>query len=568
MRTSHRFFAALLAVLLGAISAGQDTDARPRRKRAPNTEKPKQNPEEKPKNEAALKKPEKKTSDNERDTGAELEIGPEDGEVEAVAIRLRDVVHSALKFSPALKRAEFDWKSAQLEVGRKNARFSPILSGQVGGRSERLYNEYATNASESIRTIHTASAEASLASRIRTGATYSITAKAGRIDEATNSFLRPITPIYVNELSSQITQPLLRGRGYAANAANVDRELATTELLQAQGQELRLAIALQAVSSYWVLVLRREELEILRNNVAEAVTLKEIVKRRVRVGQDAQSSIVQADAAVAIRMQAVEAARVGIVDAERALMGDAYLHESKLVEYSQVPVPTEKVNEEVPSVNFQKELSAALEHRPEAVRMREELKVAKLEKRIASDLLRPRLDLYGTAGILGFAGTPGVDTPELLQGGIGSSIQNLAGFKAPFFEIGVMFEIPLGNVDAKNAYKQSEIAISRAKMQNVSSRIALDIRAALQRVRIAGSSLDAAKESLRLSEENVRAMKLRYEGGGTTLFDVTRSQDEVTQAKARIAVARAQIEVAKAGLEAAQGTLLKRFGVDERFGKH
>ncbi len=508
---------------------------------------------------------------------AHTEVGPGGGVAETVDLRLKDVVLSALKHSPAIQRARLDWKTASLDIGRSKARFAHTLSAQANGGSERTYNILASDVTQGISTIHTASLEASLSSLLRTGATYSVTAKAGRLNETrANPLFRPVTPLYTNELSGRITQPLGQGRGYAANTAKIDRASANAELREAEGHELRLAVALRAVSSYWALVLRREELTILENNVADALTLKEIVKRRVRAGQDPQSSIVQADAAIAERVQAVEAARVAIVDAERVLLGDAFLAESKLVSYSQVPVPVEKIDEIAPVVDFEKELAAALKNRPEAVRMREELRLATLDRSIASDKLRAKVDVYAVGGILGLAGrsnvpatddagNPRSQPPSLLQGGLGTSFENLAGINAPFFELGIQVSIPLGNRDAKNAYQQAEIAVERTKAQNVESRIALDIRAASQRVRIAASSLNAAKESLRLSQENVKAMKLRYQGGGATLFDVTRSQDEVTQSRARTALARAQIAVAKAGLEAAQGTLLMRFGVEQQF---
>jgi outer membrane protein TolC len=554
---------ALLAATVVLLAGGQDADGQRRGRKGP-----------KQSSKSTPQKPQPKKSTPASPTVVHTEVGPEEGDVETVELRLEDVVRSALEYSPAVRRAELDWKTASLEIGRKEARFDPVLGAEASGGSARDYNQYATDVSQEISTIHTASLQASLNSLLRTGATYSVIGKTARTNETrANPLFRPITPVYTNELSGRISQPLARGRGYKANAAQIDREAANTELLQAQGRELRLAVALQAVSSYWALVLRREELKILETNVAEAITLKEIVERRVRAGQDPQSSLVQAAAAIAERVQAVEAARVAIVDAERALLGDAYLPESKLVTYSQVPVPVEQVDENAPPVDFQKELVAALKNRPEAVRMQEELKLAKLDQSIASDKLRVRFDIFAVAGIRGLAGRSNVPAggslaqpPDLLQGGVGKSLGNLAGFNAPFYEIGVQFELPLGNVDAKNAYRQSKIAVQRAKAQNVESRISLDIRAASQRVRIAASSLNAAKESLRLSQENVKAMKLRYQGGGATLFDVTRSQDEVTQSKARTALARAQIAVAKAGLEAAQGTLLKRFGVEKRFG--
>lgn len=559
-----RLFGTLLAIFFLVLQGG-DADAQRRRRKKPKGPAPEPVA-------ASSETPEPAST-----VAGHIEVGPGEGEVDLVELRLADVIRSALDYSPAVQRAKIDWQSAKQDIEKQQARFDMNLTGSASHRSERSANQFKnaaddTDNQEDVTTRNTTAVQAGLQSLLSTGASYSVTASLSRVNiKGASPLFFPITPSWNNELSARITQPLMRGRGDSANQALVDREKANTELRQAQGWELRLAVALQAATSYWALVLRREELTILETNVANAITLQEIVERRVRAGQDPQSSIVQAASVVAERLQAVEAARTAIVDAERALLFDGYLADSKTVQFGQVPVPVETVDETIPSFNFEKELAEAFENRPEAQRLQQEIKVAELDQKIASNDVRPQLDVYFAGGLTGFGGTAADPTNTLVQpidlidGGLSQSVSNLGTFKTPFYEVGVSFAMPLGQRAAKSAYKQSELAVLRAKAQNIETQIALDVRAASQRVRIAARSLESAKESLRLAEENLEAMKLRYQGGGATLFDVTRTQDEVTRSKARIALAKAQTAVAKAGLEAAQGTLLQKMGLPTRF---
>ncbi len=496
------------------------------------------------------------------------EFGPKQGNAKARSLHLGEAVRSALAHHPAVVRQRIDTRIAELAIEQEKARYVPVITGSGRARYERLYNELADDPSQDINPVNTAALAAGIQGMMRSGATYSLSAEGARRSEPNaNAFLVRLTPRWTSMIAGRWVQPLKRGAGFAANGARIERERITVELRTSEEREQLVAVALNVVSSYWALVLRREELRILETNVAAAVTLEEIVARRVRAGQDPQSSLGEAALAVTERRRAVEGARVAIVDAERELLGHAYLNRSGLLKLSEVPVPVEALNSKPVEVTFDDELETALENRPEAARIKQEVRLARLESEIADNSMKYRLDLYAEGGLLGLGGrnntSPGdAQPPDILIGGVERSAINIAKLKSPFLEVGFQVEIPFDNSGAVAASRQAKARIKRAQAQDIETQISLDVRAAVQRLRIASRSLSVASEAHELAQKNVAAKQLRYEGGGATLFDVTLAQDKVAQALARVALAKAQLAVARANLAAARGTLLSQFQVD------
>lgn len=501
-----------------------------------------------------------------------VEYGPDGVAANTVDLTLEAAVRSALAYSPSMKRSALDTRIAQLAIGRLQAGFSPTLSLEGRGGFQRRYNEFAGRDNSPFSNVTDASVNAELTGLTTFGGRYTLRSEAGWLSQP-NEFFATLSPRYSSLVAGRWVQPLMRDSGKKANLALVKRERLTVELREAQERELLLSGALKVVSSYWALVLRREELKIIETNIEAARTLEQVVIRRVRAGEDAKSALVQAQAAVAERVQALEIGRVAVADAERALLGDSYLHETGILKLTDVPVPVDRHNDESPAISLAKEIEVALKNRPEVARMKREVRLASIDLDIAKNSKKIRLDVYAEAGLLGLSGRSKFDAnvpaneqpPSALIGGPGSTVLNMP--RAPFFEVGIQMQLPFNNTNAKNAVEQAKIRIKRAQTQDVETRVKLDVRNAVQRVRIATASLLAAKESLRLAEENLGAQTRRYEGGGATLFDVTRSQDDLSRAQAQVALSRGQLAISQAVLESARGTLLSSFGVDVNVAK-
>ena len=496
----------------------------------------------------AVAQPKKDKKDKEKE-----EEAPEQPQVE---VTLAEAVTAAMAYHPAVTAVRSDNKSARIGIDRVDATFAPVLTLNGSSRREELFNE-GTAGDLTIRSTRSAG-DVGVVGKTKIGTTYELLFSAAR---ETNTVLGGLSPRFPTALSARLTQPLLRGGWLAANKGLVEREEVNAQLTAAAGHERLEQLVLEVVASYYTLALRREEVAIARTNLEAAETLKAVVERRVRAGQDARSSLIQADATVAERRRAVEAARVSVINAEQAFLLSSYLTRAKSISPGDAVVPVDRAPGNDFAPDYEDELAKAYENRPEVLRAQRAIKLAELDHKIAQNNRRWRFDVYGLAGVAGLAGSNAMGGAPLaeLDGGLSTSLGNLSS--GPFFEVGVVIEIPLDNDDRAGAARQAKLELDKARAVDARTVVSLDVRAAIQGLNIARNNLKIALSAQDLAKKNVAAQNRRYKGGGITLFDLIRAQDERSATDAQVALARAQLEVAFANLEASRGTLLAKYGL-------
>jgi len=489
--------------------------------------------------------------------------------VNETKLTLADAVRSALAHHPESARIKLDTKIAEADVPRQRGQFDPVLKVSAAGRRENTYYAEAEASANGVNEVDSTWVNGSIEGRTTFGGTYALNFRTSQTeDKGEPGFFIRLAPQYENILFGRYTQALLRGGGFTPNRGQIDRAKLEAALANAEQRRQLEQLALKVVASYWELEVRHERVSISESNLADAVKLREYVERQFKAGRTAHSDITQADVTVAERQQAVDAAELAVIEAERALLDATYLTEGGLRADDTI-VLVDKPATQAVKRDFDQDVATALAKRPEFTRAQRALEAARLDAEIAANQRRFRLDIYGEAGVVGFSGInvvpPGLgipDPPALVQGGFGKSISNMVGGEAPFFEVGVQLEIPLGNRERRAAARQAQLAADKERALDVRSLVIHEVRAAFQRVVIVARRFETATTTLKLAQENVNEQELRYRGGAGVLFDVVRSQEQLASARAAVALAAAEQEVAVLQLEAARGTLLARLGVE------
>jgi outer membrane protein len=478
-----------------------------------------------------------------------------------ISISAADAVRSALNHNPAIVQRQLDVAIAAEEIVRQQGLFRPTLATQV---SYRQFGQYTSNRDAPTVTARAAVVNSALTGRTGLGGTYSLNVRG---ESGYSLFFPNLLPNFQTGVFGRYTQPLLRDGGATPNRGLVERAELAHAATKVEYDDRRLRLAIEVVESYWRLVVRWEEVKIREANLSEARNLRELIERRIKGGQAPRSDAIQADVTVAERQQAVRQAMRAVVDAERELLGLTFLSRSEQFQWEHVIVPSERPAEQPTTLVFTEQLEIALRERPEVQRVERELQLARLDRAIADNASKARLDLYAEAGLLGLAGLSTIPAGEpgapavILRGGLGQAVGNMVGVEAPFFEVGVQLEIPLGNDLRAAAARQAKLRVDRILADDVRTGIALDVRAAMQSLEIARSRLDGAKSAQVLASQNVESMRKRYDGGAATVFDTLRAQDELARAQAEVVLAAAEQEVALVLVIAARGTLLEHFGI-------
>jgi outer membrane protein TolC len=484
---------------------------------------------------------------------------------EEIRVTVADAVRSALASNPQVTRWKIDIEIAEAEVTRRSGLFDPLLRLNVFGRRDSIYSGNPEATPTGVYTVDSSGVQSSLEGRTGWGGVYALVfTTSRRRSGALPPFFAQLVPEYTNVLSARYTHPLRRDAGSIPNRGQVEQAKVAAEVTEAQQRELLNQVVVQVVASYWDLVVRHERVRIAQANLAAAIRLRELVEKQVKAGGAPRADITQTDVTVAERRQAVDTAWLAVVDAERALLDVTFLRQGKLSPADTL-VLVDQLATDPEKRDFDADVAVAMQKRPELQRVERAIEAARLNRQIADNQRRARVDLYVEGGLGGYAGQPlsdpSINPPELLIGGVGRSYSNMFGFRAPFVEVGLQIELPVRNREREGLARQAELAHARERAVDVRSLVIHELRAASQRLVIATRRLQTAVTQVKHAKDNVTAQEARYRNGAGIVFDVFRTQEELARAQAEQVLAAAEQQVALAQVEAARGTLLERLGL-------
>jgi outer membrane protein len=189
----------------------------------------------------------------------------------------------------------------------------------------------------------------------------------------------------------------------------------------------------------------------------------------------------------------------------------------------------------------------------------------------------PRVDIFGTIGTMGLGGRSSTETADFMGGG--GFFKNLFGKKPDLWSrhwddvadsmatgdfynylIGLKIEFPLGNRFAKSQYSKAKIEAARAVtlLRDLENTVINEVRESVRQVGTDTERVEAAKASLRLAQEKLKAEEKKYEVGLSTTHDLLEFQEDLARATSREAMARADYMKSLADLARVKGVLLKK----------
>ncbi|MBC7910463.1 MAG: TolC family protein [Pyrinomonadaceae bacterium] len=409
----------------------------------------------------------------------------------------------------------------------------------------------------------------------------------------TNNQFTAINPQYPTALTFSYTQPLWRGFGFDINRRQIEVAKKSLSLTDAQFRQRTIETITSVQRTYWDLVYALRNLQIQRDAVRDARLQLEHNKRLVQEGLLAPIDVVAADAQVSGFEQSVYTALEDVSRAENNLKNliaenrDAAIWNVSLV-------PTDAVDLTPPLISLEDAMQAAVENRPELKQSEVLREINQIDQRYFREQTKPQIDLIGSYGVVGLAGTlnpnasnilnstnaqlrdrinqlsilnglqPLPATPPLavqgdLLGGYGQSLLNLGANRYNNFRVGVQLNIPLWNRTAEAQLGRSLVEGGRIQTQReqLEQLIQVDVRNALQIVRTVESRLRAAAAARNASEQQYASEQRRFDAGQSTLFLVLERQTALTTARGNELRAQTDLNKAIAELQRATGNSLQ-----------
>lgn len=372
---------------------------------------------------------------------------------------------------------------------------------------------------------------ASIRKKFTTGTELALTWENDQIK--TDSAFVSLSELHSSSFTVSITQQLLKGNSIEAQTAGIKAAEKYTEAATYLVEDKAAEVVARVKNAYWNLVFTRQNCEVKKLSLKLALELRDETSQKIENGVLAEVEIYQPDAEIARREELLIAAERDIANAEDSLKLLINSQEWHLVI---IPDDTPEVMQETP--DLETVLMNVLRNRPDIRASELLVDSAEIRSDKAEDDLKPSLALSGTAGMQG----DGDD--------YGDSLDNTFSDSQLNWQVGLIFQIPLGNRASRGALDKAKAELQNARYRDelLRQEATRKAREAVRNTNLALKAIEATRKTSLASKKRLEAEQTKFEVGLATANDVLEFQDSYSQAlisekKALIDLAKARAEV-------------------------
>ncbi len=325
-------------------------------------------------------------------------------------------------------------------------------------------------------------------------------------------------PAWTGGLAFTLTQPLLRNAGIDVTKTFVKIAQNNAAVEHHVFRDRVLTVIAAVEQTYWEVVFANENLKVAQAALKAAEELLASNRAKAKAGIMSIVDVLQAEAAVASRVEQVLVAEKAIRDQEDQLRrllnpGEDELRQDVRLTLTDVPLTV------LEPLSLQEAIDTAIEQRPEIVQAKKNVESGELNKRFARNQLLPTLSFQGTVGLAG------------LGSDFGDSFSK--NFSGDFYNYGagLVLSYPLGNRSAVSTYnkRQLEAMNAEASLASVRQQIIVGVREAVRRVQTDFKRIETTRSARIMSEKQLQAEQKRLKVGlSTTRFVLDFQRDLAT----------------------------------------
>jgi len=396
----------------------------------------------------------------------------------------------------------------------------------------------------------------------------------------TNSSFTSLNPSLTPNLGINFTQHLLKDYGritrgrylrIARNNYSISEDAFAAKVRD---------IVTSVLNSYWDLVFNDEDIRVKEASRKLAEVILEQNKIQAQVGTMAPLDVVQAEAEVAAREEAVVLSRFNKRMSEDQLKK---LISSRL-DAGVITAPVVPLSKpeslQPPLADIKSAIQRAIENRQEVKQLLTAQDNYKIQVDYTRNQLRPTLDLvagYSQNGLggdtilrdysQGFFNAPIIG---ITPGGFWDSLDSLFSRRYLGYVLGFNLRIPIGNDDARAASAQAQINYKQGEARVASQRqaIALEVRQAYENISMNQALLKTAEVTVRYQQQRLQGEQDKYSLGATTTRFILEAQRDLQAAQSRLLQARINLIKSRIALDKAVGDTLAAHNIELRDALH
>jgi outer membrane protein TolC len=325
-------------------------------------------------------------------------------------------------------------------------------------------------------------------------------------------------PAWTGGLAFTITQPLLRNAGVAINKTFISIAQNNAIVEQHVFRDRVMTVIATVEQTYWELVFANENLKVAQAALKAAEELLATNRAKAKAGVMTLVDVLQAETAVASRVEQTLLAEKAIHDQEDQLRrllnpGEEDLRQDVRLTPADGPVTL------LEPLSLQEAIDTAISQRPEMIQAKKNIESGELNKQFARNQLLPTLSLQGTIGLAGLGG----DYGESLTRNFNGDFYN--------YGAGLVLSYPLGNRAAISTYNKRKLEAKNAEvaLENVRQQIIVGIREAVRRVQTDFKRIETTRSARIMAEKQLEAELERLKVGlSTTRFVLDFQRDLAT----------------------------------------
>jgi outer membrane protein TolC len=487
-----------------------------------------------------------------------LEVGTIPPAERRETISLADAALQALKHNLDISISRQTKESRQADITVEQAKFDPTLSvnGQFNRTLTPLNRPLLGATSPSLTNIttfdqRTQSVTLDATANLPTGGNVDLNYSPARTNVNQNlagGFL--FNPSYTGGLALTLTQPLLRNAGIDVTKTFIRVAQNNAFVEEHVFRDRVLTVLASVEQTYWEVVFANENLKVAEAALKAAQELLATNRAKAKAGIMSIVDVLQAEAAVASRVEQVLVADKAIRDQEdqlRRLLNPA--EEDLRQDLRLTPLDQPVVTLE--PISLQEAIDKAIEQRPEIAQAMKNMETSDLNTKFAKNQILPTLSFQGTMGMAGL----GKDYGDSVNRNFNGDYYN--------YGAGLVLSYPLGNRSAWSTYnkRQLEAKNAEASLMNVRQQIIVGVREAVRRVQTDFKRIETTRSARIMAEKQLQAEQERLKVGLSTTRFVLDFQRDLATAQGNELRATVDYNKSLSNLSRHKATTLDRYNL-------
>ena len=487
-----------------------------------------------------------------------LEVGTIPPAERRETISLADAALQALKHNLDISISRQTKEIRQADITVEQAKFDPTLS--VNGQFNRAVSPLnrpvfgATGGSLTGITPfdqRTQSVTLDATANLPTGGNVDLNYSPARTSVNQNlagGFL--FNPSYTGGLALTLTQPLLRNAGFDVTKTFIRVAQNNAFVEEHVFRDRVLTVLASVEQTYWEVVFANENLKVAEAALKAAQELLATNRAKAKAGIMSIVDVLQAEAAVASRVEQILVADKAIRDQEdqlRRLLNPA--EEDLRQDLRLTPLDQPVVTLE--PISLQEAIDKAIEQRPEIAQAMKNMETSDLNTKFAKNQILPTLSFQGTMGMAGL----GKDYGDSVNRNFNGDYYN--------YGAGLVLSYPLGNRSAWSTYnkRQLEAKNAEASLMNVRQQIIVGVREAVRRVQTDFKRIETTRSARIMAEKQLQAEQERLKVGLSTTRFVLDFQRDLATAQGNELRATVDYNKSLSNLSRHKATTLDRYNL-------